>query len=169
MGLPWGGSRIRRRRSTGARVTDQERARTEREKMLAGELYDAGDPALQTELAATHRWLVRYNAALGASASERRELLLERLAAVGGGGAVVRPPFSLRLRLQHQSRRRRFPKLQLRDPRRCRGQHWRQNANRSGSPNPCGIHAIRRDWSSAVPFALAAMSGSAEAPSFCRV
>jgi maltose O-acetyltransferase len=73
-------------------VTDQERARTEREKLLAGELYDAGDPALQTELAATHRWLVRYNAALGASASERRELLLERLAAVGEG-AVIRPPF----------------------------------------------------------------------------
>lgn len=73
-------------------MTDQERARTEREKLLAGELYDAGDPALQTELAATHRWLVRYNAALGASAPERRELLLERLAAVGEG-AVVRPPF----------------------------------------------------------------------------
>lgn len=73
-------------------MTDQERARTEREKMLAGELYDPGDAALQAELAATHRWLVRYNAALGASASERRELLLERLAAVGEG-AVVRPPF----------------------------------------------------------------------------
>lgn len=73
-------------------MTDQEGARTEREKLLAGELYNAGDPALQTELAATHRWLVRYNAALGASASERRELLLERLAAVGEG-AVVRPPF----------------------------------------------------------------------------
>lgn len=73
-------------------MTDQERARTEREKMLAGELYDPGDPALQAELAATRRWLVRYNAALGASASERRELLLERLAAVGEG-AVVRPPF----------------------------------------------------------------------------
>ena len=73
-------------------MTDQERARTEREKLLAGELYDAGDPELQAELAATHRWLVRYNAALGASASERRELLLERLAAVGEG-AVIRPPF----------------------------------------------------------------------------
>ena len=92
MGLPWDEAGIRRRRNTGARVTDRERARTEREKLLAGELYDAGDPALQAELAATHRWLVRYNAALGASASERRELLLERLAAVGEG-AVVRPPF----------------------------------------------------------------------------
>ena len=92
MGLPWDEPGIRRRRNTGARVTDQERVRTGREKLLAGEPYDAGDPALQAELAATHRWLVRYNAALGASASERRELLLERLAAVGEG-AVVRPPF----------------------------------------------------------------------------
>jgi maltose O-acetyltransferase len=66
--------------------------RTEKEKMLAGELYDAGAPELQADLAATHRWLVRYNAALDASAVERRELLLERLAAVGDG-AVIRPPF----------------------------------------------------------------------------
>jgi maltose O-acetyltransferase len=60
--------------------------------MLAGELYDAGDPELQMELAATHCWLVRYNAALDASPSERRELLRERLAAVGEG-TVIRPPF----------------------------------------------------------------------------
>ena len=66
--------------------------RTEKEKMLAGELYDASDPELQADLAATQRWLTRYNAALGASAGERRALLLERLAAVGNG-AVIRPTF----------------------------------------------------------------------------
>jgi maltose O-acetyltransferase len=66
--------------------------RTEKAKMLAGELYDASDPELQADLAATQRWLARYNAALGASAGERRALLLERLAAVGDG-AVIRPPF----------------------------------------------------------------------------
>jgi maltose O-acetyltransferase len=66
--------------------------RTEKDKMLAGELYDAGDPQLQAELAATHRWLVRYNATLGASPAERRELLKERLAFVGEG-AMIRPPF----------------------------------------------------------------------------
>src|SRR5947209_15371231 len=60
--------------------------------MLAGELYDARAPELQMELAATHWWLVRYNAALDASTADRRELLLERLAAVGDG-AVIRPPF----------------------------------------------------------------------------
>jgi len=73
-------------------VGGRERTRTEKEKMLAGELYDAGAAELQMELAATHRWLVRYNAALDASAADRRELLLERLAAVGEG-AVIRPPF----------------------------------------------------------------------------
>ncbi len=60
--------------------------------MLAGELYDAGDLELQAELAATKKWLGRYNAALDASTCERRALLLERLAVVGEG-AVIRPPF----------------------------------------------------------------------------
>lgn len=66
--------------------------RTEKEKMLAGELYDARDLALQAELAATHRWLARYNTALGVSPAEWRDLLVERLAFVGEG-AVIRPPF----------------------------------------------------------------------------
>ena len=66
--------------------------RTEKEKMLAREMYDAGAPELQAEMAAAHKWLARYNAALGATASEQRALLLERLAAVGEG-AVIRPPF----------------------------------------------------------------------------
>ena len=65
---------------------------TEKDKMLAGEPYDASAPEIQADLEATHRWLARYNAALGMSASERRALLLERLAAVGEG-AVIRPPF----------------------------------------------------------------------------
>jgi maltose O-acetyltransferase len=67
-------------------------ARTEKEKMLAGELYNADAPELQAEMAITHKWLARYNAALGGSPSELRELLLERLAAVGEG-AMIRPPF----------------------------------------------------------------------------
>ncbi len=65
---------------------------SEKAKMLAGELYDAGDPEIQADQAATAAWLVRYNAALAASPDERRALLRERLAAVGDG-AVIRPPF----------------------------------------------------------------------------
>jgi maltose O-acetyltransferase len=66
--------------------------RTERDKMLAGELYDASAPEIQADLAATHRWLARYNASLAMAPSERHKLLQERLAAVGDG-AVIRPPF----------------------------------------------------------------------------
>jgi maltose O-acetyltransferase len=66
--------------------------RTEKDKMLAGELYDAGAPEIQAELAATHSWLARYNAALDMAPSDRRKLLVERLGAVGDG-AVIRPPF----------------------------------------------------------------------------
>jgi maltose O-acetyltransferase len=66
--------------------------RSEKDKMLAGELYDASAPEIQAELAATHRWLARYNAALDMASSDRHILLRERLAAVGDG-AVIRPPF----------------------------------------------------------------------------
>jgi maltose O-acetyltransferase len=66
--------------------------RSEKDKMLAGELYDAGDAELQAALAATRDWLVRYNAALAMPTAERRVLLRERLAAVGHG-STIRPPF----------------------------------------------------------------------------
>ena len=51
--------------------------RTEMDKMLDGQLYDASAPEIQAELAATHRWLARYNATLDMEPSDRRELLRE--------------------------------------------------------------------------------------------
>jgi maltose O-acetyltransferase len=66
--------------------------RSEKTKMLAGELYDAGDAELQADLAATRDWMVRYNAALALPTAERRALLAERLRAVGAG-STIRPPF----------------------------------------------------------------------------
>ena len=66
--------------------------RTEKDKMLAGEPYNADAPELQAEMAITYAWLARYNAAPGASPSDLRELLLERLAMVSEG-AMIRPPF----------------------------------------------------------------------------
>ena len=60
--------------------------------MIAGELYDASAPEIRAELAATHRWLARYNAALDMASSDRHTLLRERLAAVRDS-AVIRPPF----------------------------------------------------------------------------
>src|SRR6266550_6565098 len=64
--------------------------RTEKQKMLAGELYRAADPELRANLAETRAWLMRYNRA--ESADERRRLLVERLGEVGTG-VEVRPPF----------------------------------------------------------------------------
>jgi maltose O-acetyltransferase len=66
--------------------------RTEKQKMLAGELYSAADAELQADLAVAHAWLARYNAALGQPPAMRRALLAERLAAVGAD-VDVRPPF----------------------------------------------------------------------------
>jgi len=66
--------------------------KTEKQKMLAGELYRPGDAEISADQAATKTWLVRYNAALALPVSERHALLSERLGHVGAG-AVIRPPF----------------------------------------------------------------------------
>ncbi|MCE2563791.1 sugar O-acetyltransferase [Komagataeibacter sp. FNDCF1] len=58
--------------------------RSEKQKMLAGELYIASDPELQRDMAQCARWLARYN---NANAS-----LPERLGAVGES-TCIRPPF----------------------------------------------------------------------------
>ncbi len=63
--------------------------RPEREKMLSGELYHPSDPRIQDDLAATARWLARYNASLP---EERPSLLRERLGAVGERAEIC-PPF----------------------------------------------------------------------------
>ncbi len=65
---------------------------TEKQKMLAGELYRPGDAELQADQAAAKAWMVRYNAALGDTPTVRRSLLKELLGSVGEG-AVIRPPF----------------------------------------------------------------------------
>ena len=66
--------------------------RTEKQKMLAGELYRPGDAEIAADQAANKAWLVRYNAALAFPVSERHALLSERLGHVGAS-AVIRPPF----------------------------------------------------------------------------
>jgi maltose O-acetyltransferase len=66
--------------------------KTEKQKMLAGELYRPGDAEISADQAANKTWLVRYNAALALPVAERHALLAERLGHVGAG-AVIRPPF----------------------------------------------------------------------------
>jgi maltose O-acetyltransferase len=66
--------------------------KSEKEKMLAGELYNASVPEIVADQAAAAKWMARYNASLPLSNDERRALLVERFAAVGEG-CVIRPPF----------------------------------------------------------------------------
>jgi maltose O-acetyltransferase len=66
--------------------------RTEKEKMLAGELYNANVPEIQADQRAAAEWMDRYNSRIAMPAEERRALLLERFAAVGED-CMIRPPF----------------------------------------------------------------------------
>lgn len=66
--------------------------KTEKQKMLAGELYDASSPELQADQAACHQWIAEYNASLATSSEHRHQLLSRRFGSVGKG-AVIRPPF----------------------------------------------------------------------------
>jgi maltose O-acetyltransferase len=66
--------------------------RTQKQKMLAGELYNASDPEIQADAAAAREWLVRFNASLAASPAELRALMVERFAEVGEG-VTIRVPF----------------------------------------------------------------------------
>jgi maltose O-acetyltransferase len=65
--------------------------KSEKQKMLAGELYRP-DAELGAEQAAAKAWMVRYNASLALPVSARHALLCERLGHVGKD-TVVRPPF----------------------------------------------------------------------------
>ncbi|WP_308199038.1 maltose acetyltransferase domain-containing protein [Chitinophaga sedimenti] len=63
--------------------------RTEKEKMLAGELYNAGSPELQADAAEITRWMARYNQ----SQPEERPMLLTQTFASLGENVNIRPPF----------------------------------------------------------------------------
>jgi maltose O-acetyltransferase len=66
--------------------------RSEKDKMLSGELYDPAAPEIQAEQRAAMNWLARYNGMLNASPAERLLVLRERLARAGEA-SDVRPPF----------------------------------------------------------------------------
>ena len=65
-------------------------ASTEREKMLAGELYLASDPELVAERLHARSLTSRYNAALP---DDERPAVLEQLLGAVGDGVVIEPPF----------------------------------------------------------------------------
>jgi maltose O-acetyltransferase len=66
--------------------------RTEKEKMLAGELYTANSPEIQADQADARAWMQRFNERIDMPLDERYQLLKERFAAVGED-SMVRPPF----------------------------------------------------------------------------
>ena len=66
--------------------------RTEKEKMLAGELYRAANPELVAERARAEDLLRTYNATRGDETGQRAAILVELLGSVGEG-VVLRPPF----------------------------------------------------------------------------
>lgn len=65
---------------------------TEREKMLAGELYDPSDPEL-TRMLRRARDLCRELNATAESEGDRRRALLVELLGEGGDSAAIQPPF----------------------------------------------------------------------------
>jgi len=65
---------------------------SEREKMIAGELYRASDPELVAAYLHAQDLLARYNASARREASQRDALLRELFGAVGDG-TVVKPRF----------------------------------------------------------------------------
>jgi maltose O-acetyltransferase len=66
--------------------------RSQKQRMLAGELYVADCPELAADAQRAARWMARYNASGAASPEERRQLLGELFAEVGAG-VNIRPPF----------------------------------------------------------------------------
>ncbi len=66
--------------------------KTEKQKMLAGELYVFGGAELEADQRRICGWMDRYNAAIDRTLEERHALLREIFAQVGEG-ATIRPPF----------------------------------------------------------------------------
>lgn len=65
---------------------------TEKQKMLAGELYKPGDAELAADRRSAMLWMDRYNATQARTSHERAAILREIMPEVGGG-ASIRPPF----------------------------------------------------------------------------
>jgi maltose O-acetyltransferase len=78
------------RREPGLPAADD--PRSEMQRMRAGELYRASDPAIHAAERACFAWLARFNASLTLSRAERRALLAEGLGTVGERTGI-RPPF----------------------------------------------------------------------------
>jgi hypothetical protein len=66
--------------------------RSQRERMLAGDLYIASDPQLTQDHLRAMRLMEQFNRSSAGDAEERQHLLRELLGTLGEG-ATIRPPF----------------------------------------------------------------------------
>lgn len=66
--------------------------RSEKQKMLSGEPYQASDPEIVADQLAAAKWMDRFNRSLPLAVTERDAILRERLAELGEG-STIRPPF----------------------------------------------------------------------------
>jgi maltose O-acetyltransferase len=62
---------------------------TQKQRMLAGALYNPNDPEIQADQRANQAWMDRYNA----SPLDQRHALLRERFAFAGDGATIRAPF----------------------------------------------------------------------------
>ena len=67
--------------------------RTEKEKMLAGEIYSAVDPQLLEELDRGKRWVQQYNALPATDTTAKRQLLKTMLGQVADDEIIINQPF----------------------------------------------------------------------------
>jgi maltose O-acetyltransferase len=73
-------------------MNDERRPRTQRERMLAGELYIADDPELENEALRAAELTKKYNESSPSDPAARRRILVELLGSLGED-TVIRPPF----------------------------------------------------------------------------
>ena len=66
---------------------------TEKDKMLAGEVYDATDPELLRELAETRERIYDYNALRPSETEKMRSILKELLGSIGDDEIIINQPF----------------------------------------------------------------------------
>ncbi len=66
---------------------------SEKEKMLAGEIYSAIDPELVKELKETRVKIHQYNALLPTETEKMKEILHEMLGAIGDDEIIINQPF----------------------------------------------------------------------------
>ena len=108
--------------------------RTERDKMLAGELYDPLDPELVRARDRARDLCQDLNATREADQDERRRILTELFGA-GGESRLDAAAVLLRLRLEHPARRAGLLQLQLRRARRVPGD--------GSATSPCSARRCR--------------------------